>query len=414
MTNARRVGEALASLPKRWLIGVEIGIGLQLLAGGWLVRTLRDSGGIVSEIAGVLVLAGLMALSGAVIALSVWRDTHFVDGHTDWSPRPLFWVLLCVAVPVLVPIVYLRRRHSATGITRHGLSGLFVWLVASLGGSSQGTEANSPSADIDAALESELPPVERLTPRETGYSGIEYEGFLSDGTGVTLKLPSHEGPLPQAVSETFRQTATDWERIDEHDRVVELLEWGEAPYPWLLEKSTDVALSSTDLSIEETISALVGICNGFHHAHKHGVCHHGLRPASVHLIDAGEGESVQIGDWGVSRCLLEAMEGSDQGAPEYAAPEQLRPGVYGDPDERTDVYQVGALGYHLLTGRRMYEQDELGSPDAMLSDTVTPPSEVDDRIPSELDAVFTKATAPTRADRYDTVLALRKAISDAL
>jgi hypothetical protein len=62
----------------------------------------------------------------------------------------------------------------------------------------------------------------------------------------------------------------------------------------------------------------------------------------------------------------------------------------------------------------MYEQDELGSPDAMLSDTVTPPSEVDDRIPSELDAVFTKATAPTRADRYDTVLALRKAISDAL
>lgn len=195
---------------------------------------------------------------------------------------------------------------------------------------------------------------------------------------------------------------------------MKLLEWGEVPYPWLLEKSTDVVLSSTDLSTEETISALVGICNGLHHAQKHGVFHHDLRPVSLHLLNAEEGGSVQIGDWGISQCLLEAMGTSAQDTPEYAAPEQLNPGVYGDPDERTDVYQVSALGYHLLTGRRMYEQDALLSPDAMVPDTVTPPSEVDDRIPSELDAVFKKVTAPTRADRYDTVLALRKKISDAL
>lgn len=182
MTNDRRVAEALTALPRRLLVGLEIGIGLQLLAGWWLIRTLRDSSGLVSEIAGVLVLAGGMGLSGAVIALSVWRDTHFVDGHTDWSPQPFLWVVLCVAVPVLLPVVYLGRRHSATGITRHGLSGLFIWLVASLGSSSPSFEANSPSNDIDAALKSELPPIKGLTPRDTGYSGIEYEGSLPDGT----------------------------------------------------------------------------------------------------------------------------------------------------------------------------------------------------------------------------------------
>lgn len=133
MTSDRRVGEALTPLPKRWLVGVELGIGVQLFAGWWFARTLRNSSGIFSEIAGLLALIGLTALSSGAIALSVWRDTHFVHGQTDWSPRPLLWTVLCVIVPILMPVVYLGRRHSATGITRHGISGLLIWVVAKIG-----------------------------------------------------------------------------------------------------------------------------------------------------------------------------------------------------------------------------------------------------------------------------------------
>lgn len=413
MTDDRRVGEALAPLPARWLVGVEIGIGLQLLAGWWFTRSLRDSSGIVSEILGLLTLVGLMGVSGAVIALSVWRDTHFIRGHTDWSPRPLLWTILCVSIPIVMPIGYLSRRHLATGVTQHGLSGLLIRLVVTTSGSVSSAEADVTSDDIDTALESELPPVGDLMPKETGYPGVEYEGRRPDGMEVTLKLPRHEGPLPQAVSETFRQTATDWEQIDDHDRIVSLLDWGDTPYPWLLEESGEAGQTTSELSIEETVTALIGICNGLHRAHGHDVVHHDLRPTHFQLTTAGDGESVQIGDWGVSQCLLEAMD-TDRETPKYAAPEQLHPGVYGEPDERTDVYQVGAIGYELLTGHRMHDREEMLSPESMLTDTPTPPSEVDDRIPSELDGVFKKATAPTKADRYDSVLALRRAISDAL
>lgn len=81
-----------------------------------------------------------------------------------------------------------------------------------------------------------------------------------------------------------------------------------------------------------------------------------------------------------------------EGPPLYQAPEQVR--GLPVPDRLTDVYQLGALFYHLLTGRRITETS--ASPD--------------NGLPADLDALLRKAAAPRPADRWPGVEAFSQAL----
>src|SRR5258706_2431380 len=73
-------------------------------------------------------------------------------------------------------------------------------------------------------------------------------------------------------------------------------------------------------------------------AHSRGVFHGAITPTNV-LID--DGENVTLTDMGLADLVPSARN------PEFTAPEQLD----GRPiDARTDLYQVGALVYLLMTG----------------------------------------------------------------
>ncbi|HVJ85569.1 MAG TPA: serine/threonine protein kinase [Caulifigura sp.] len=86
----------------------------------------------------------------------------------------------------------------------------------------------------------------------------------------------------------------------------------------------------------EMLSALV-------HAHNSGILHCDLKPANV-LLDSGG--STRLGDFGQSR--LSTEQTPTLGTLYYMAPEQAV--LDGVPDARWDVYALGALLYHMLTG----------------------------------------------------------------
>jgi serine/threonine protein kinase/Tfp pilus assembly protein PilF len=88
-----------------------------------------------------------------------------------------------------------------------------------------------------------------------------------------------------------------------------------------------------------------------HYAHEHGVFHRDIKPGNV-LLDA-KGEP-QLTDFGLAR-LAESESDVTQtievlGTPAYMAPEQAR-GRNGQATSATDVYGLGAVLYHLLTGQ---------------------------------------------------------------
>lgn len=114
------------------------------------------------------------------------------------------------------------------------------------------------------------------------------------------------------------------------------------------------------------VSALTRIAQTLAYAHSHGVIHRDIKPSNIVLGDYGE---TFVLDWGIAKVRgiaestatgsegstgsTETMAGTVIGTPSYMAPEQAA-GRISATDERSDVFAIGALLYHILTGRPPY------------------------------------------------------------
>jgi len=155
------------------------------------------------------------------------------------------------------------------------------------------------------------------------------------------------------------------------------------------------------------------------YAHAQGIVHRDLKPENVLVGDFGE--TVVI-DWGLAKDLRaatpeliegpyrdlvrdgETLGGEVLGTPAYMAPEQ----ALGDAvDERADVYALGALLYHVLSGERPYRGT---SADEVLANVISgPPPALAERVPGvpvDLVTIVEKAMAREPGDRYPNAGAL--------
>ncbi len=103
------------------------------------------------------------------------------------------------------------------------------------------------------------------------------------------------------------------------------------------------------LDLESAVDVLVQIAEGMAAAHAAGVVHRDLKPGNVLRRPDG---FVKITDFGLARSFDAdgdlATPGMLLGTPYYMSPEQSRGGPV---DTRSDVYTLGILAFHLLTGR---------------------------------------------------------------
>jgi eukaryotic-like serine/threonine-protein kinase len=103
-------------------------------------------------------------------------------------------------------------------------------------------------------------------------------------------------------------------------------------------------------------------------------------------------------------------EGQVLGTPLFMSPEQAR-GAH-ELDERSDIYSLGAVAYHLLTGRPPF--NEGGGIAVMIAhahDPVPPPSLVRAGIPEDLERVVLRCLAKDPADRFPDAGSLEHALA---
>ncbi len=144
-------------------------------------------------------------------------------------------------------------------------------------------------------------------------------------------------------------------------------------------------------------------------AHAAGIVHRDLKPENIFLTEQGTRSSVKILDFGISKFqqpsdnLVTTEEGAMLGTPSYMSPEQWL--SERDIDHRADLFAVGVLFYEMLTGYLPYEGVSRGE---LMLQVVTgteppaPPSSIVEGLPTEIDAVATKAVSRARADRFQT------------
>src|SRR5438874_11178228 len=113
----------------------------------------------------------------------------------------------------------------------------------------------------------------------------------------------------------------------------------------------DEAVKRQVISIRRAVELIAKLARTVHYAHENGILHRDIKPGNVLLDKEGE---PHLTDFGLAR--LVETEGTVTrttemlGTPSYMAPEQAC-GNSSDVTKRTDIYGLGAVLYHLLTGR---------------------------------------------------------------
>lgn len=137
------------------------------------------------------------------------------------------------------------------------------------------------------------------------------------------------------------------------------------------------------------------------HAHQQGVAHRDLKPSNILL--AGETRPV-LTDFGLARFLdPEANQGLSvdlMGSPPYLPPERVT-GTANPEPVAEDVYGLGAVLYHCLTGRPPFVADSLGGLIAAVSQgDPVPPRRLNLSVPADLETICLKCLETAPAARY--------------
>jgi tRNA A-37 threonylcarbamoyl transferase component Bud32 len=255
-----------------------------------------------------------------------------------------------------------------------------------------------------------------------GGNADVYRAIVRDAPDVppfALKQPRFEGTIHEETVDRFTREAETWERLDDHDHIVGVIDWDTEPLPWIAMEymdAGDLSARSGDLTFPQAVWTAGRILEGVRHAHEHGVIHLDLKPSNILLKDAGDEywDIPKIGDWGLAKLLLDHSKSVEELSPEYAAPEQFDPEEFGGTDKQTDIYQLGSIFYELFVGEPAFEGSAASVLRSKLDGEVTRPSAVNPVLPPALDDVLLKAMAVEKAQRYESVIVFRNELRDLL
>ncbi|GGV02605.1 serine/threonine protein kinase [Streptomyces filipinensis] len=169
----------------------------------------------------------------------------------------------------------------------------------------------------------------------------------------------------------------------------------------------DLLLNAEAPGPEQALIIVSGVLEALAYSHQHGIVHRDIKPANVIITDSG---AVKVMDFGIARALHGAsttmtQTGMVMGTPQYLSPEQALGKAV---DHRSDLYATGCLLYELLALRPPFTgETPLSVVYQHVQDIPTPPSQVSDAVPPELDGLVMRSLAKEPDDRFQTAEEMR-------
>jgi serine/threonine protein kinase len=229
------------------------------------------------------------------------------------------------------------------------------------------------------------------------------------GRDVVVKVLHPDLAADASLRGSFHQEAVNAARLT-HPNIVALYDTGEQQgvnyiVMELVDGPTlrDVLSAQGPLPPAKAARLASEVVHALEYAHQAGVLHRNLKPANILLCDDG---SVKVADFSIAK----AVTGEDPGrtgellaTSGYLAPEAADGG---EPDQRADVYGLGACLFEMLTGRPPTAGMTSRGNTGPLS-----PRAIRAGVPRELDAVVLKAMMLDPYDRYPTAAAMGSALA---
>ena len=142
-------------------------------------------------------------------------------------------------------------------------------------------------------------------------------------------------------------------------------------------------------------------CKALEFANTLGVVHRDIKPANILTKGNAAELDIKVSDFGAAQLARsDVTQVSGVGSPAYMSPEQVR----GEEiDFRSDMFSLGGVVYHLLTGSRPFD----GATTYELIDNIItippkPPSQLRQGVSAGVDDLVMRALGKTRDDRYSS------------
>src|SRR5664280_2345264 len=260
-----------------------------------------------------------------------------------------------------------------------------------------------------------------------GGTSVVYRGWDERlGRAVTVKALRADLAGDPSFQIRFRRAAQSAATLN-HPAIVAVYDSGETaaqsgPMPYTVVEYIDGQTLRELLGREgqlpprRAMEIVADVCAALDFAHRHGIVHRDVRPATIMVNRAG---AVKVMDFGGDRTGTDdqpvptpVAAGSPlpvHAAAQYLSPEQVR----GESvDARSDVYATGCVLYELITGTPPFTGD---SPVAITHLQVRePPSRARPGVGREIDAIVVTALSKNPLNRYQSSAQMRSDLLRAL
>lgn len=202
-----------------------------------------------------------------------------------------------------------------------------------------------------------------------------------------------------------------------HPNIVSIYQVGECPagHYYAMEfvhgRSLEAVIAERGtVSVPWAVSLMIPVTQAVHYAHTQGIVHRDLKPSNI-MIDLLRRPIVM--DFGLAKFVTESStvtkQGVVMGTPAYMAPEQAGED-HNQVGPLADVYSLGAVLYHLLTGRPPFlEKTALKTVMKVIAPEPPPPiSQFRDDVPAKLEHICMKCLRKRPEDRYASAEVLLK------
>lgn len=160
------------------------------------------------------------------------------------------------------------------------------------------------------------------------------------------------------------------------------------------------------------------VCQALREAHGIGLIHRDIKPSNIIACERGKVYDVaKLLDFGIvknfgpdSTGVKLTLDSSFTGSPAFMSPEQA---ACRQPiDARSDIYNVGAVAYYLLTGELLFDrQSKLQMLHAHAYEPLAPCHKFLEAVPADLQGVILRCLEKDPDHRYQNAMALDKALA---
>jgi eukaryotic-like serine/threonine-protein kinase len=303
----------------------------------------------------------------------------------------------------------------------HASDLMFLWgtvLVTDAVGNAEAKAIDSQAKDSESnswkmPLPTQMGDYELVEEVGRGGMGIVYRAIqVSLDREVAIKMILRDQLASEQERLRFFAEAQATAKLD-HPGIVPIYDVGEIdgrPYfamKYVRGRTLSELIAKNELTQRQSADVLEQVSRAVHCAHESGVVHRDIKPSNILIDESGQ---AKLTDFGLAKQASNAdsltRTGVVLGTPNYMSPEQAS-GRMGPIGPASDIYSLGTVLYHALTGRPpLVAKSPVDLMLKILEQDPPPPRVIDPRIDRDLEMIAVRCLQKPPDLRYASAVEL--------